>query len=95
MISDICGTQSIITVLPLKECLKMPGIVDGRLFRKNVRQSLGPNNKVNRSLRSTINGERVNDFFFYHNGITAICNSATVDKAKGELTVRGLSVVNG
>ena len=95
MVSDICGTQSIITVLPLKECLKMPGIVDGRLFRKNVRQSLGPNNKVNRALRSTINGERVNDFFFYHNGITAICNSAILDKEKGELTVRGLSVVNG
>lgn len=95
MVSDICGTQTIITVLPLKECLRMPGIVDGRLFRKNVRQSLGPNNKVNRSLRTTINGEKVNDFFFYHNGITAICNSATVDKDKGELTVRGLSVVNG
>jgi hypothetical protein len=52
------GAQTIMTILPLKECLRMPGITDGRLFRKNVRQSLGANNKVNKALRSTINGER-------------------------------------
>jgi hypothetical protein len=95
MVTKVGGAQTIITVLPLRECLKMPGITDGRLFRKNVRQSLGPNNKVNRSLRGTINGERVNDFFFYHNGITAICDEAIVDMDKGEMTVTGLSVVNG
>ena len=93
--TKISGTQTIITVLPLKECLKLPGIADGRLFRKNVRQSLGANNKVNRELRKTISGERVRDFFFYHNGITAICNSAIYDSKKGTLAVRGLSVVNG
>jgi hypothetical protein len=95
MVTNICGTQTIITVLPLRECLRIPGVVDGRLFRKNVRQFLKSNNKVNRALRNTINGEKVNDFFFYHNGITAICNSASVDKDKNEMTVRGLSVVNG
>jgi hypothetical protein len=73
----------------------MPGITDGRLFRKNVRQSLGANNKVNRALRATINGERVKDFFFYHNGVTAICNSAKVNLEKNTLSLKGFSVVNG
>ena len=95
MVTSLGHTQTIVTILPLRECLKMPGITDGRLFRKNVRQSLGGNNKVNRSLRATINGERVNDFFFYHNGITAICDSAVFDAEAGKLTVKGLSVVNG
>ncbi len=95
LVTTVGNAQTIITVLPLRECLKMPGITDGRLFRKNVRQSLGANNKVNRALRATINGERVRDFFFYHNGVTAICDSAKVNLEKKTLSVKGFSVVNG
>lgn len=95
LVTKVANAQTVITVLPLRECLKMPGITDGRLFRKNVRQSLGANNKVNRALRGTINGERVRDFFFYHNGVTAICDSLKVNTEKKTLSVKGLSVVNG
>lgn len=95
LVTSVAGTQTVLTVLTLKECLKLPGIVDGRLFRKNVRQSLGGNNKVNRALRGTINGERVRDFFFYHNGITAICDEIKRSADGKTLSVRGLSVVNG
>jgi hypothetical protein len=95
MITQVGDAQTIITVLPLKECLKLPGITDGRLFRKNVRQSLGANNKVNRAMRGTINGERVRDFFYYHNGVTALCNAMKLNGDGTKLTVRGISVVNG
>jgi hypothetical protein len=93
--ATVSGAQTVLTVLPLKECLKLPGVADGRLFRKNVRQSLGGNNKVNRALRATINGERVKDFFFYHNGVTALCDSMKFSEDKTKLTLKGLSVVNG
>jgi len=89
------SANTIIAVLPLTECLKFPGITDGRLFAKNVRQSLGSNNKVNRALKRTIHGERVRDFMFYHNGITAICDSMTVSADGTKLTLKGVSVVNG
>lgn len=95
LVATIANAQTILTALPLRECLKLPGIADGRLFRKNVRQSLGPNNKVNRALRTTINGERVKDFFFYHNGLTAICDHLRVSADRKSLSVKGLSVVNG
>jgi hypothetical protein len=95
LVVSIASAQTVLTVLPLRECLKLPGIADGRLFRKNVRQSLGPNNKVNRALRATINGEHVRDFFFYHNGLTAICDQVRVAADRRSLSVRGLSVVNG
>lgn len=95
LLTKLGTAQNIITILSLKECLRFPGITDGRLFRKNVRQSLGANNRVNKALRATINGERVRDFFYYHNGVTAICDSASYDASKGALTVKGLSVVNG
>lgn len=95
LIADLPGARTVIAALKLAECLKMPGITDGRLFAKNVRQSLGSNNKVNRELRKTIQGERVRDFFFYHNGITAICDSMTLSEDKKKLVLRGFSVVNG
>ena len=64
-------------------------------FSKNVRQSLGQNNKVNKGLRQTLEGERIQDFFFYHNGITALCKRFTLDEKSEQLTVHDLSVVNG
>jgi len=68
----IAGTQVVIAVGPLSECIKLPGIKDGTLFQKNVRQSLGLSNEVNRGIKNTIYGDRHRDFFFFHNGITAI-----------------------
>jgi hypothetical protein len=73
----------------------MPGITDGKLFAKNVRQSLGSSNKVNRELSKTIHSDKVRDFFFYHNGITALCDSMTLSDDRATLTVDGLSIVNG
>jgi len=71
----------------------MPGIKDGTLFQKNVRQSLGLNNRVNKGIKSTIYSAQHKDFFFYHNGITAICNKLSLNN--NELKLHGLSVVNG
>ncbi|MBI4095709.1 MAG: AIPR family protein [DPANN group archaeon] len=90
---SIANTQVVIAALPLKECLTIPGIKDGTLFQKNVRQSLGLNNAVNKGIKSTIYGDKYKDFFFFHNGVTAICNKLKLEGNK--LTLSGLSVVNG
>ena len=89
---SIGGTKAVIAAIPLKECIKIPGIKDGSLFRKNVRQSLGTNNKVNKGIARTIR-KNPEDFFFFHNGITAICSNLTVDG--NTLSTRELNVVNG
>ena len=44
---DIGGTKVIVAAIPLKDCIRFPGIKDGTLFQKNVRKSLGLNNRVN------------------------------------------------
>lgn len=90
---DLAGTKVLLVSLPLKDCITFPGIKDGSLFQKNVRQSLGLSNAVNKGIKATIysNG---GDFFFYHNGVTAICNQMELAD-DGTLKVRGLSVVNG
>ena len=90
---DVAGTKAVIAALQLKDCLNMPGIKDGTLFKKNVRQSLGLNNIVNKGIKNTIYSDKHQDFFFFHNGITAICNKMIF--SDHQLELRGLSVVNG
>ncbi len=93
MYHEIAGTPVLIAALPLKECVKLPGIKDGTLFQKNVRQSLGSSNAVNKGIRSSILGDKRSDFFFFHNGVTALCNKMSLD---GDiLSLWGLSIVNG
>jgi hypothetical protein len=93
MYETVANTQVAIGLLPLKECIKIPGIKDGTLFQKNVRQSLGLSNTVNKGIRQTIYSDKHKDFLFFHNGITAICNH--MDKKDNQLKLHGLSVVNG
>jgi len=87
------GTKVVIAVVPLSECIKFPGIKDGTLFQKNVRQSLGLSNAVNKGIKNTIYSDRHRDFFFFHNGITAICNK--MERKGSKLHLHGVSVVNG
>ena len=89
---ELNGIRAVLAAVPLKDCISIPGMKDGRLFRKNVRQSLGNSNKVNKGIAKTIKKEP-GDFFFYHNGITAICSN--FDIQNGQLTVKDLNIVNG
>lgn len=89
---NLDGVRAIIAAIPLKECIKIPGIQDGSLFRKNVRQSLGNNNKINKGIAHTLKNN-IGDFFLLHNGITAICSGLTI--SNGILSVKELNVVNG
>jgi len=96
LICEEAGIRVVLTMLPVEQCLKLPGIVDGKLFRRNVRQSLGISNKVNKALRDTlVHPEKSRYFFFFHNGITALCRSFTLSDDKRKLKVQALSVVNG
>ena len=88
------GVKTILAAIPLRECVNIPGIKDGRLFRQNVRQSLGKSNKVNKGIAKTIK-DSSSEFFFYHNGITAICKKMELDESNKTLAVKDINVVNG
>lgn len=90
---DLRSTRVLLAAVALKDCITFPGIKDGTLFQKNVRQSLGLNNAVNKGIKSTIYGNS-SDFFFYHNGITAICHQIDLTDS-GTLKIKGISIVNG
>jgi len=87
--------KTVLAAIRLSDCIQLPGIRDGMLFRKNVRQSLGLTNKVNKGIKQTINGTTPQHFFLFHNGITAICEKLDLDATTHRLHMDGLSVVNG
>ncbi|WP_020072978.1 AIPR family protein [Faecalispora sporosphaeroides] len=89
---NLGNTKAVLVALPLKECIRFPGIKDGTLFKKNVRQSLGLSNAVNKGIKHTIYNDP-DEFFFFHNGVTAICTGMEIKENK--LVLKGLSVVNG
>lgn len=89
---SIDATRAVIAAIPLRECIKIPGIKDGTLFRKNVRQSLGLSNKVNKGIARTLRNNP-EEFFFLHNGVTAICSSIKING--NTMAVKELNVVNG
>ena len=89
---QIGATRAVIAAISLRECINIPGIKEGTLFRKNVRQSLGTGNKVNKGIARTLR-KNPEEFFFLHNGITAICSSIKIND--GIMSVRELNVVNG
>jgi len=95
LIVDIANCKTVLATIPLTECMNLPGITDGKLFCPNVRQSLGLTNKINKGMKQTINSDNPEHFFFYHNGITALCEKLSFDPASRKLKLHGLGVVNG
>lgn len=92
---QVANFKTVLAAIKLSEVLKFPGVKDQTLFRKNVRQSLGLTNKINKGLKQTLTGDNSHFFFLYHNGITAICDKLHLDNTSHKLQLEGLSVVNG
>jgi len=67
------------------------------LFSANVRDYLGSrksDSNINNGIKRTASNEPGN-FFVYNNGITAIVNGFEYDSGGKNLTIRGISIVNG
>ena len=91
LVSEESGVRVVLAMLPIAQCLKLPGIADGKLFRRNVRQSLGISNKVNKAMRDTlVHPEKAKYFFFFHNGITALCRELHVFRGQAPPSCTGL-----
>ena len=73
----------------------LSGILDGTLFARNVRYSLGHNTKINKSLIANIRDKSEHkNFPLYHNGIMIVCEKINTDDGK-KLGIENYVVVNG
>jgi hypothetical protein len=64
------------------------------LFNLNIRQFLGKKGEVNFGLAETIQKEPEN-FFYYNNGISALCEEYSFDPKTRKLKVKKLQIANG
>jgi AIPR protein len=64
------------------------------LFNWNIRRFLGKKGEVNAGLTETLEKEPKN-FFYYNNGISALCDRFDLNQKNKELKVHKLQIVNG
>lgn len=64
------------------------------LFNWNIRRFLGRKGEVNTGLTSTLSREPEH-FYYYNNGISALCESFDFDPKTRKLFIRKLQIVNG
>jgi AIPR protein len=65
-----------------------------KLYNWNIRRFLGRKGEVNSGLTQTIMQEPEH-FYYYNNGISALCEGFDFDGASKKLSVRKLQIVNG
>ena len=69
------------------------------LLQRNVRRYLGlRNNQVNQAMAKTLSSDKSDRFYFYNNGITAICDKMDYNAFQKEdlkLHVKNFQIING
>lgn len=69
------------------------------LLQRNIRRFLGiKDNRVNDAIQQTLNSDKASEFYFYNNGITAICQSFSynaLQEANHVVNVKNLQIING
>ena len=89
------GITVVIAPISATQLVNLPGIDSGAVFEPNLRQSLG-GTKVNKEIAQSIDDTSEHgQFLLFHNGITMVCETLTVDKANGRLIADNVYVVNG
>lgn len=85
-----------IPVLEIKDLLDKHG---DSLLERNIRRYLGVTNRVNKAIAQTLLDEKRKDnFYFFNNGITMICNKFRHNVFQGSdyvVSVEGMKIVNG
>ncbi|MCY3643500.1 MAG: AIPR family protein [Acidimicrobiaceae bacterium] len=65
-----------------------------RLFALNIRLPMTLNRVINRAIRDTAESEP-EDFFFYNNGVSAVCSSFSYDRKKNLVVAQRFQIING
>ena len=70
-----------------------------RLLERNIRRYLGmQGNRVNEAIRDTLLSEGKNNFYFFNNGITLICDKFVYNALQREdypVTIDNIQIING
>jgi len=85
--------KSWVLTVPLDEIRGMVNKFKDNLFRRNVRNFLG-SNRCNKGIQQTLR-EDPNNFWYYNNGITMLCDEATLNVENKYVRLVNPQIING
>jgi hypothetical protein len=85
--------KSWVLTVPIEEIRNMVNKFKDDLFRKNVRNFLG-SNRCNKGIQQTLH-DVPTDFWYYNNGITMLCDEATLNVENKYIRLVNPQIING
>lgn len=100
IIEDFNFKRVLIGKIPLSQVVEIFNRHDNLLLERNIRRYLGlHSNRVNSAIFETItSNDKRENFYFYNNGITAICDQFRTNSPQGEnniVQISGMQIING
>lgn len=99
LVEDIGFSRVLVARIAVTEIADLIKRHGERLLERNIRQYLGLlGNRVNEAMRDTLRGSERNNFYFFNNGLTLICEKFDYNSLQKEdinLHVKNLQIING
>ena len=99
IVEDMNFSRVCIGRIPVSEIADLMTAHGERLLERNIRRYLGLHgNRVNEGIRSTLNSDKPENFYFFNNGLTLVCddfNYNALQSSDFQVKVDNLQIVNG
>lgn len=98
-IEDMNFSRVCVGRIPVSEIYSIIKTHGDQLLEQNIRRYLGlQGNRVNTGIRDTLNSDRPDNFYFFNNGLTLICDQFkynAVQQGDFQVQAKNLQIVNG
>ncbi|MFZ4986156.1 MAG: AIPR family protein [Blastocatellia bacterium] len=99
IVEDMNFSRVCIGRLPVAEVAALMKNHGEKLLERNIRRYLGLHgNRVNEGIRATLNSNTPENFYFFNNGLTLVCDKFTynaLQQGDFQIRVNNLQIVNG
>ncbi|OOK91892.1 AIPR family protein [Pseudomonas aeruginosa] len=99
LIEDMNFSRVCVGRIPVAEVASLMKNHGERLLERNIRRYLGLHgNRVNEGIRSTLQSAAPENFYFFNNGLTLVCDKFTynaLQQGDFQVNVKNLQIVNG
>ena len=99
IVEDMNFSRVCIGRIPVVEIAALMKTHGERLLERNIRRYLGLHgNRVNEGIRTTLRSDAPENFYFFNNGLTLVCDKFTynaLQQSEFQVKVKNLQIVNG
>lgn len=99
MVEDMNYSRVCVGRMPVVEVAALMKNYGEKLLERNIRRYLGLHgNRVNEGIRATLSSNAPENFYFFNNGITLVCDKFTynaLQQGDFQIKVKNLQIVNG